>query len=782
MAVRCFLTRTRIFVGAPFLICAVLSPLIAAPSPAASDWQRAFLQLRVNQVDKGEILVLVRESEVLIPEDDLKKAGLQSVGGRRQTEKGQEYVVLSSLAPKVEYSLDIEGLSLHLTTAPELLGKTTLKLKTVAPPGMTYKSSPSAFLNYSFNLADFDTTSLFTEGGLSLDGKLFHSGLALTPDGRFVRGLSNFTWNQPDDLITFIVGDSFANLGALGGGALFGGLSYAKNFSLDPYFLSFPLPGFSGALTTPSIVDVYVNGALTRRLELSPGPFRLEDIPLNAGLGDTEIVIQDAFGQAQRFSQPYYLSTLVLKEGLHDYTYNLGFLRDRLGTESWHYGQPVFAARHLFGLTDAITTGALLEASKDLVSGGPEVALRLPIGQLALGTAVSYARGSGTGWAGSASYLFRAQYVSFGFSAFLNSNRYATINPIPSADRPTLQAQAFAGFQIGSHLSVSPSLGYRQSPEDNAHLASLVTQYRLSSDLNLQFALSHSRQPQQAASLDAFVGLNYLIGGTTSSTTVTLAYDQHGGTEPIGGLGTLRVQKSIPFGTGLGYLLQGQAGEQAQQIADLQYRGDYGFYQLGYRRWGSANATRLNLSGGMVAIGGRFLATRPVQDSYALIRVPGVANVTGYAYNQPIGTTDSEGDLFVPNLRSYYGNNLAINDKDVPVEYRIDETSKIVATPYRGGAVVDFPVYRLQEFIGTVRIRKGAIIVIPKFGDLNVTVADRTQTSPIGRNGEFYLENLAPGSHRASIQYSGGECFFDLAIPATEDRLVKLGQVTCTQH
>jgi outer membrane usher protein len=741
------------------------------------------LQLRVNQVDHGEILVLVRETEVLIPEDDLRKAGLRSIGGRRQTEKGQEYVVLSSLAPKVEYSLDLEGLSLHLTTDPELLDKTTLKLKTVAPPGMTYRSSPSAFLNYSFNLADFDAPSLFTEGGLSLDGKLLHSDLALTPDGRFVRGLSNFTWNQPDDLITFIAGDSFANLGALGGGALFGGLSYAKNFSLNPYFLSFPLPSFSGALTTPSIVDVYVNGTLTRRLELSPGPFRLEDIPLNAGLGDTEIVVQDAFGQVQRFSQPYYLSTLGLKAGLHHYTYNLGFLRDRLGTESWHYGPPVFAARHLLGLTDAITTGALLEASKDLVSGGPEVALRLPIGELALGSVVSNARAGGTGWAGGVSYLFRAQYASFGGSAFLSSDRYATINISSSADRPTLQAQAFAGFQIGSHLSVSPSLSYRQNRDrGSAYLASLVAQLRLSSDLNLQFALSHSRQPQQAASLDAFVGLNYLIGGTTSSTTVTLAYNQHGGTEPIGGLGTLRVQRSLPFGTGLGYLLQGQVGGQAQQIADLQYRGDYGFYQFGYRRWGSVNATRLNLSGGMVAIGGRFLATRPVQDSYALIRVPGVADVTGYAYNQPIGTTDSKGDLFVPNLRSYYGNNLAINDKDIPVDYRIDETSKIVATPYRGGAVVDFPVYRLQEFTGTVRIRKEATTVIPKFGDLNVTVAGATQTSPIGRNGEFYLENLAPGSHRASIQYSGGECFFDLAIPATEDRLVKLGQVICTQH
>ena len=137
-------------------------------------------------------------------------------------------------------------------------------------------------------------------------------------------------------------------------------------------------------------------------------------------MGDTEIVVQDAFGQVQRFSQPYYLSTLVLKEGLHNYTYNLGFLRDRLGTESWHYGQAVFAARHLLGLTDAITTGALLEAGKDLVSGGPEVALRLPIGQLALGTAVSNARGGGTGWAGAYSSASTQMTVVSGGLSYSN--------------------------------------------------------------------------------------------------------------------------------------------------------------------------------------------------------------------------------------------------------------------------------------------------------------------------------------------------------------------------
>ena len=86
-----------------------------------------------------------------------------------------------------------------------------------------------------------------------------------------------------------------------------------------------------------------------------------------------------------------------------------------------------------------------------------------------------------------------------------------------------------------------------------------------------------------------------------------------------------------------------------------------------------------------MAIGGSIHATRPVDESYGLIRVPGVSGVRGYLSNQEVGRTDRRGDLLVPNLLPYYGNRLGINDKDIPMDHDIGTTELTIAPPFRGG-------------------------------------------------------------------------------------------------
>ena len=57
-------------------------------------------------------------------------------------------------------------------------------------------------------------------------------------------------------------------------------------------------------------------------------------------------------------------------------------------------------------------------------------------------------------------------------------------------------------------------------------------------------------------------------------------------------------------------------------------------------------ATAVWASGSIVGIGGRLFATRPVDQSFALVRVPGVPDVRAYLSNQEIGRTNGHGDLF----------------------------------------------------------------------------------------------------------------------------------------
>jgi outer membrane usher protein len=549
-------------------------------------------------------------------------------------------------------------------------------------------------------------------------------------------------------------------------------VNFSRNFNLDPYFVPFPSPTFSGTLTTPSTVDVYTNGLLVRRLTLPPGQFHLQDIPLASGAGNTQVVVQNAFGQQQVFNQPYYLATQVLAKGVQDYSYNLGLLRSNLGSASWQYGSPAFAATHLLGVTDALTAGAFLEVDRHLVTGGPELNLRLPFGETSVSGAASSNQGGG--WSAAFAYSYLSEAINFGGEAILASKHYGTLNLTRTDDRALVQADVFTGLQLGPRITISPSFTHSQfRNRGQLNQARLLTSFRISDRENVQLAFTHSQQQGSPSSTDVVVALTILLG---HSTALTASYEH---ASSNGEVATLQAQKSLPVGTGFGYLVQGQLGAQGQQIGDFQYQGPYGRYELDYQHGSGSDSENLNISGGLVLIGGHLLPTRAVQDSYALIRVPGLEAVTGYASNQPIGQTDDDGDLLVPNLLSYYGNQLSINDQQIPLNYQIDTTKMTVATPYRGGALVVFPVRQLRALTGKIRIQRGKTLIVPAFGELHIDGQGQHYSSPIGRQGEFYFENIVPGEYLSVIKYAGGDCDSVLQVPSYTDHVTSLGVVTC---
>ena len=272
--------------------------------------------------------------------------------------------------------LDEQTVTLHLTVSPALLPPTVLNLRTDRPPGITYSQDTSAFLNYALNWSDFKRVDAFGEAGLSLAGTLLASSFSRTAEGAFIRGLTSLTLDERARLRRWVLGDHFASTGMLGGGAFLGGLSVSREFTLDPYLFRYPALGLSGALLTPSTVDLYVNGVLVRQEQLPPGPFALQNLPVVSGSGSTRLVIRDAFGREQEITTPYYFSTGLLAPGLSEYSYNLGFQRQHTGSTSGDYGPLTFLGRHRLGLNETLTAGVRFEGSTKLLSGGPSVTIR----------------------------------------------------------------------------------------------------------------------------------------------------------------------------------------------------------------------------------------------------------------------------------------------------------------------------------------------------------------------------------------------------------------------
>jgi len=126
--------------------------------------------------------------------------------------------------------------------------------------------------------------------------------------------------------------------------------------------------------------------------------------------------------------------------------------------------------------------------------------------------------------------------------------------------------------------------------------------------------------------------------------------------------------------------------------------------------------------------------------------VPGVA---GFSSNQPAGRTNGRGDLLVPQILPYYGNRLSIADTDVPLDYEVAATEMNIAPPYRGGALVLFPVERIHPVVGLLLMEFSGRLIVPAYGRLTLIVGRKPKEFPLGSLGDFYLENVTPGRHAA---------------------------------
>jgi outer membrane usher protein len=213
----------------------------------------AFLHTTINQVDLGDVFVVLRGKDLLIKVTDLEKSGLRVPEGKREKRDEGVLVSLQSLAPQLTFVFDERGLNLTITTADsKLFGTTAFDLRAKRPEGIIYDSAPSMFVNYSLGLTNFQNRDEigwngFSEAGLSVRGHLLYaSGQRSAVDGSWDRLLTNFTFDWRDRLTSIILGDMNATGDALSGTAMLGGVSVARNFGLDPYYVFLPTQRLSG--------------------------------------------------------------------------------------------------------------------------------------------------------------------------------------------------------------------------------------------------------------------------------------------------------------------------------------------------------------------------------------------------------------------------------------------------------------------------------------------------------------------------------------------------------
>jgi outer membrane usher protein len=422
--------------------------------------------------------------------------------------------------------------------------------------------------------------------------------------------------------------------------------------------------------------------------------------------------------------------------------------------------------RHRRGFTDQITIGGRFEAQPGTLGGGSTLNLRLPIGEIE-GEAGTSLRDR-WGLAGRIGYLYSGSTTTVGLSAMRAQDAYATIGQDAGRPHPALELSAFVsrtlrgGTTVGLQHSASRSIDVPA-----ARRTSLTSSMRLVRNADVVTSLAYVKA--ERTDIQASVGITVSMG-SRSAVAVSAIRDSRGVT------GTVEVQRSLPVGTGFGYQLRTAQGDGASASGALQYQGKYGRYELRRDMAGSAAASPVvNLSGAVTMIGGGLYASRAIQNSFALVQVPGVSNVRAYASNQEIGRTNRKGNVLVPDLLPFYANQLTIADTDVPFDYLVSDVQASIAPPYRGGALVKFGVVRVQRATGILVLEVADGRSLTAGAEMRLAADGRAFESPVGSDGAFYFENLPPGTHTAEVIHAGGSCFADLTVPRSEAPTVDLG-------
>ncbi|WIG97424.1 fimbria/pilus outer membrane usher protein [Myxococcus sp. SDU36] len=752
------------------LLANAQGPVAAAPSsppmPIVADFT-------LNGVPRGAAFPMLRGSDVLLPAAMLEAHGvdLMALGGRLEVIEGKTYISARSLEPEGKCVMNERTVSLSCELPASVFDQTRINLGPRAPSDYAVRGSPSGFINYAAHARNTALT-FFGEAGASMGRGLLTTQARWRPGAVPLRGLTQLSLDFPTHMVRAIAGESTGFGGVLGGGAVVAGLHAMRTFELNPYFVRNPMQDYAGDVATPSTLEVYVNNHLVKRTELPPGPFRLENLTVPRGEGNTRYVIRDAFGRTSEVNTSYYLSGQQLAPGVVDYRLSAGIERENVNLSNFDFGRPMLLGNFRMGVTPWLTPGVRLELAPDVVSAGAMQLVQLPFGELELSQAVSRSARR-TGLAAGIVYSLQRRWVGGSvFGRGMNTSYTHTSLKLDD-DHPVVETGGSLFLALGESVSVGGQAMMSRYQRDGwTTWLGATTSARLTDWSTLSFSASRSNS-ERGAAVEGMVYLNAIFD---SRTTGTLGHSQ-----ALRGEGTTSVDlaRSVPMEGGLGYQMQGRVGAVDQAMARADFDSNVGRVSAGAEWFEGRLAGMAEVAGGLVLIGGRVRPTRAVDQGYALVRVKGVEGVGVRLNNHEIGRTDASGELVVTRLQAYNANRLSLADHQVPLDVYIPSTEQMVATYQRGGVVLDFKTQKVRAYRGKVTIASAEDTRWLSYGEIRVEQDAEKWSSPIGWNGEFELVGLPEGRLPATVVYPKGRCATSLDVPSHEGKVIDLGTVRC---
>lgn len=742
---------------------------------SASALQESWLEVHVNQDSVGTALILQDAAHhVLVRAEDLEQWRIRVTGAVGVLHEAATYFPLDAIKG-LSYRIDASTESLLLDVPPSLFDTTQLSGRNRGLLEPT-PSPPGAYVNYDvfanraqrgpINGSAFVETGVFGRWGSASSTLLARH---LQGGNQFVRLDTAWVRDEPDKMATLRFGDAISGTSSWGRSVRFGGVQWATDFATQPTFVTIPMPTLSGTATTPSTVDFYVNNVKRLQRTVPSGPFSIQDLPVITGQGQIRLVVRDLLGREQTISQPFYATGGLLAQGLRDFSYEVGFERQNYSLASNDYGRFVAVGTERRGLSDTLTGELHAELLRRQQTAGIGATVLLSTAGVLTASVAASHDGAGAGGLLSIGFQHQSGHLGYGARTQFTSPRFVQLGYESPAAPPRQTTTAYMSLGTLDLGSVGLSYTYEDFRDRGREDVALVGgNYNLS--LSRLGYLSFSVLRILSGKTDTLYGLNFTRALGERTTASFNGQAQAGSRQ-----GTLQLQQGLPVGSGIGYRLQTGLAASDPRRAGISLQNAVGTYDLDVGESQNQLGYQASARGSIAMLGGKVYFSRDINDSFAVVQVPGYANVRVYADNQQVARTDSNGFALVPQLRPYQKNPIRIEQADLPLDAQIDGL-QLDAVPYLHGALaLRFPVTRSHGALLAIKLGDGSFLP----AGAEVAVQGNPNAFPVGMRGEVYLTGLTQ-TNRLHVTWQGQSCELVVPFPQTADPLPNLGTVTCT--
>ena len=717
--------------------------------------------------------------------------------------RNEEWFSLASV-PGYSAKINSNSNTLILDFSPAAFSATRVVSNTPQKIAVT-KPETALFFNYDINSSHTKQSQAAssTEAGALMElglsgpwGVLTSSELArnLTDapalgKRKLIRLETTFNKNFPDEKISMRLGDTSTRGGISGRSVYFGGIQIGRNFSLNPNFNTQPLPVISGTSSAPSTVELYVNDVLRQTSNVPTGPFVLDNFPTIGTSGDARVVVRDVLGRETVLTVPFFSSADLLEEGLSDWSAEAGAVRKDFGTQSNEYGEKFAAGMYRLGINKSLTVEANAQLGEDhkVFGLGASVALMSKLlGRMGITASDTDGLGRGHQW------LLGLEQVNlkdgFTLRAQGASRNYRTLGDLTTTATTRLQLSASYRKEINKDHAFGVGLAQVKTfGNGNVNTASANYTWRLPNRSSLSVTASRAVANNFIATLagnrnTTRIGLSWSIPLESNINLTANVNHQNGRTEDY-----VAASKNLSADTGFGWRTLagcredgsssgGNSSNSAFAEGGLYYQGDKILLTGDISAARNSQAIRLGAQGGLVVMDGKFFASRTVNDSFALVHVPGYADVGVGFSGSRLNTTDEEGYALVTRLSAYSTNSIRLNAQELPIGAELDTIEQTVVPPARSGVKVTFPVRAGQAALLKIVLEDGEVAPA---GAIIQILGDK-QEFYVARRGEAFVTGLQ-AKNQLELRWNDTKCTMNVDMPqvANKEEIVRLAPMVC---